>query len=1007
MRRIRLAGVMVIVLTLTCSFAMTSCGGGGGGDAGGDLVLVGFNLPNISGIPLNQPLIFTFNKALDPTSITPDSLRVIGALGPFFETPVVDGNLCALIPTIPNFANFSDAGLQPGVTYTVSMPVFPAPSTIRAVGGGPLIAAESFTFVTSPTPLFIEHRRPIVHGATPAQGGRSDDDGCLQNSLNALFQPPGTVQTGSGPGASLLCLYNEGAPRVVEAESSPRHDTSGVGVPSANPQFIGQVELPPIRLVLNEPLNPLTVVPYVPTLEEGVNVKLYRVAQKDGTAIVPELTATNQPQIVQTLERTEIILVASRPVLQGIYVVVLTPQIQDLAGNGIVITDDPNPANGGYAAYDANPDLAPGWRLYFRTLQLQDTALAIQETFSTNLNEYGDLASGSLEPGIFTQSSGTTDPVQAIPAATPSASPNFTLANNADDCGQTTTCNWNNGPTTGYRFLNISTLLANQEADTGSGTLKPVWQPYKGSGADGIFDTSVAPFGPGVNGIGFNTDTGSSDGIFEFVSFNLQSGDTITVTGSKPLLILCQGDCTIDGTIIANGGKGGPGLDTDGTAIYTNAGAAPAGGQGGLGVAGGGNGGNGANPTGPGTGGDGLAGTIGRTLFGGWPSGPVAGQPGQGADGTHSTGSGGGHASAGGVGDNSTATGAVSGGDFYGQPLFLRDTDQFTPDRGYGTNANIVGGAGGGGGGLDDDAEGGGVIGTQDNGDDGGGGGGGAGGGIWIICGGTLTVNGTILANGGAGGDTYAYADQTEDPGDDEDINTKDDNFITGALTGNLPSGEGAPGGGGAGGGIYLVGRTAVDIGATAVLSAQGGAGGTCGTPTLVGGQGSDGRIAIQSFGSAAADPTINAGASITPVATTTPRYNPVVDETSVGQSAWIDLFVTTTVFDPMVGPITATPSFNDNFDILTGAGEAQGGNWDAVWEVQGADDLVPLPPVAQTSAVGLTPWTPISAIGTLNGKRYLRWRWRFFVADAFPGRGASPVALPQVLDLLIPYATN
>jgi hypothetical protein len=56
---------------------------------------------------------------------------------------------------------------------------------------------------------------------------------------------------------------------------------------------------------------------------------------------------------------------------------------------------------------------------------------------------------------------------------------------------------------------------------------------------------------------------------------------------------------------------------------------------------------------------------------------------------------------------------------------------------------------------------------------------------------------------------------------------------------------------------------------------------------------------------------------------------------------------------------------------------------------------------------VGLTPWTPVSSIASLNGKRYLRWRWRFFVSDSFPGRGTSPVALPQILDLLIPYSTN
>jgi hypothetical protein len=50
-----------------------------------DLVLLGFNQPNVSGVALNQPLVLTFSADIDPLSITPDTLRIVGDTGPFFE----------------------------------------------------------------------------------------------------------------------------------------------------------------------------------------------------------------------------------------------------------------------------------------------------------------------------------------------------------------------------------------------------------------------------------------------------------------------------------------------------------------------------------------------------------------------------------------------------------------------------------------------------------------------------------------------------------------------------------------------------------------------------------------------------------------------------------------------------------------------------------------------------------------------------------------------------------
>ena len=176
----RTSTALVLVAVMALALGAASCGGGGSG-GNSDLVLVGFNIPNIGGVALNQPLMFTFSADVDPQSITPDTLRVTGALGPNFETTVVDGNLVALLPRSPNFEDYSDAGLLPAVRYTVDFATFPAPDTIRTPGGQPLLAAESFQFDTDKDPRFIETRRPIHQGPPPGDGL-----GCLNNSTNRL-----------------------------------------------------------------------------------------------------------------------------------------------------------------------------------------------------------------------------------------------------------------------------------------------------------------------------------------------------------------------------------------------------------------------------------------------------------------------------------------------------------------------------------------------------------------------------------------------------------------------------------------------------------------------------------------------------------------------------------------------------------------------------------------------------------------------------------------------------
>src|SRR5689334_5668814 len=86
--------VLALPLAVGVGATVTSCGGGGGSGGAGAMVLVGFNLPNIAGVALDTPLVYTFSQDVDPSSVTPDMIQVTGPqdFGFTFETIVVDGN---------------------------------------------------------------------------------------------------------------------------------------------------------------------------------------------------------------------------------------------------------------------------------------------------------------------------------------------------------------------------------------------------------------------------------------------------------------------------------------------------------------------------------------------------------------------------------------------------------------------------------------------------------------------------------------------------------------------------------------------------------------------------------------------------------------------------------------------------------------------------------------------------------------------------------------------------
>jgi hypothetical protein len=355
------------------TFASGVCTGTSTYEVVPEMYLVATNLPGVANVALDQPIIFTFSDDVDPSSVTPDSVPIVGvAAPPFrFETIVVDGPLVALLPSLPSFDDLSDAGLAPGQQYVGSCPIAPAIDVVRSTRGAPLTeATPSVDFVTAFAPYFVEPRRPLAHAPGPlaVPSGRGDEDGCLDDADNALYAFPG-FQPGTDDSAVLLCLKGSGAPRVLVGACSPTHDERDVGTPSA--VSMGNYDLPAIRIRWNEPVDPRSATPFDSGTRTAGNVQLWRVGDVAGNALPAaglSPVPTNKPVVVQSLASTEIILVPAGPQPRGIYVV-LVRGITDLAGNPFLLSDAPDPSDGGYAAIDAAIDgtVPDGFRLYFRT----------------------------------------------------------------------------------------------------------------------------------------------------------------------------------------------------------------------------------------------------------------------------------------------------------------------------------------------------------------------------------------------------------------------------------------------------------------------------------------------------------------------------------------------------------------------------------------------------------------------------------------------------------------
>jgi len=234
---------------------------------------------------------------------------------------------------------------------------------------------------------------------------------------------------------------------------------------------------------------------------------------------------------------------------------------------------------------------------------------------------------------------------------------------------------------------------------------------------------------------------------WNFTSFSIPAGRTVTVTGSTPLTIKSQGTVSIAGTLTLAGSAGANG--TSCCALTT-------------GGAGGGGGG--------GAGGTGASNATGGSSGSGSGGGGAGGMGNQGG-----AGGGGGHSAAGTQGQVGTTTSCTTQGSLGAAGAAYTSLDAGTLAGGSGGGGGGSGGyndasagAGGGGGGavkivapvvdvpgtINADGGKGGNILYGPSGSAGAPGGGGSGGGVWIVSS-SVNIAGSVTARGGAGGDPF------------------------------------------------------------------------------------------------------------------------------------------------------------------------------------------------------------------------------------------------------------
>lgn len=182
---------------------VAGCSGGGGGGSSEPLALLSVDTGRHDLLALNQVLTFHFSREIDPTTVTPDSIRIrrkpslaIGARGRF----EVSGSTVTFIPEFPSdLRDASDAGFERGAQYDVEVVDDKVPS-VRSTGGRPLEIGTQLTLRMSPAnpPFFTDlfPGPPHVMASSPTLSpdfqepvGELQVDGAVEIELSEPIHP--------------------------------------------------------------------------------------------------------------------------------------------------------------------------------------------------------------------------------------------------------------------------------------------------------------------------------------------------------------------------------------------------------------------------------------------------------------------------------------------------------------------------------------------------------------------------------------------------------------------------------------------------------------------------------------------------------------------------------------------------------------------------------------------------------------------------------------------------
>ena len=152
---------------LACAIAwVPACGSGGGGGGGGvgQFRLTATNVTPNQVWEINRRIVFTFNKPVNPASVSFNSISFAGSntvpvTGSFFVDPCSGGRSVVFQPACPLTGDVTQGGLVPAVTYTVNVPSGNTPTVLRSTDGDFLAQGTTFGFrapIPGIEPVFID-----------------------------------------------------------------------------------------------------------------------------------------------------------------------------------------------------------------------------------------------------------------------------------------------------------------------------------------------------------------------------------------------------------------------------------------------------------------------------------------------------------------------------------------------------------------------------------------------------------------------------------------------------------------------------------------------------------------------------------------------------------------------------------------------------------------------------------------------------------------------------------